>query len=93
MNDKLDDRRLLHLRGQDPVADARALSDALAESAELYNLDGRLHWLNDAGELVQVTRDILLKIKRTTPASDCGITGLRTSRTGTSSIIRSSPTK
>jgi hypothetical protein len=38
------------------------LRDAVVESADLFNVDGGLFWCNGAGELVQVTRNVLLEI-------------------------------
>jgi hypothetical protein len=41
--------------------DLNALADAVAESAEIFNQDGRLVWLN-AGKLIPVSRIILREI-------------------------------
>src|SRR5215831_3212692 len=43
----------------DPYANANLLSDALAETAELFNVNGQLMWLDNRGQLVLATMNVL----------------------------------
>ena len=60
-DDKLKGRRVFSWKGKNPVADVNAFADAIAEVADLFNLEGTLVWLND-GELIPVTKILLVKI-------------------------------
>jgi hypothetical protein len=47
--------------GRDPYEDLNSLADAVADSAEIFNHDGCLVWLN-AGALIPVSGTVLREI-------------------------------
>ena len=62
MDDGLNGRRVVVLRGRDPTEDSNRTVDALvASGANLFDRDGMLIWANE-GQPVQVTKAVLLEV-------------------------------